>query len=109
MKKRDDTLDSMVTTEELEHIAHLARLEYTPEALEALRGDFENIFGYINQLNEVEGSAERQTAASSMVKNVMREDKITTETGEYTEALLDAAPKRNGDFIEVKKIIGGSQ
>ena len=99
----------MITTQELEHIAHLARLEYTPEALDALRGDFENIFGYIDQLNEVEGSEERQSAEASSVKNALRDDEPTTENAEYTDSLLEAAPKRNGNFVEVKKIIGGSQ
>jgi len=99
----------MIKTQELEHIAHLARLEYTPEALESLRGDFENIFGYIDQLNEVEASEERQSAAASSVKNALRDDKVTTQNAEYTEDLLAAAPKRNGNFVEVKKIIGGSQ
>lgn len=99
----------MIKTEDLEHIAHLARLEYSPEDLEALRGDFENIFGYIDQLNEVEGTGERQSAEASKVKNVLREDEVTNETGEYTEPLMSAAPKRNGDFVEVKKIIGGSE
>lgn len=99
----------MITTEELQHIAHLARLEYTPEALEALRGDFENIFGYIDQLNEVQAVEGRQSAEASSVKNVLRDDETTIKNGEYTEALLDAAPKRRGNFVEVKKIIGGSQ
>ncbi len=99
----------MITDEELTHIAHLARLEYTPEELAKLKGDFEGILGYINQLNEVEGTDERQSATATMVTNALREDDVSVENGRYTEALLEAAPKRNGDFVEVKKIIGGSQ
>ena len=99
----------MIKDQDLEHIAHLARLEYTPEALQALKGDLENILGYVDQLNEIPMEEERHSAAASDVNNILREDEPDVINGEYTEALLQNAPKRNGNSIEVKKIIGGSQ
>jgi len=36
----------------------------------------------------------------------MREDEVTNEAGQYTEAILNEAPHRKGQYVEVKKILG---
>ena len=38
-------------------------------------------------------------------ENVMREDGEPHEGGIYTEKMLSQAPKRKGNFLEVKKIL----
>jgi Asp-tRNA(Asn)/Glu-tRNA(Gln) amidotransferase C subunit len=38
----------------------------------------------------------------------MREDVPENKTGEYTEAILQNAPAREGNWLKVKKILGGS-
>ncbi len=38
----------------------------------------------------------------------MREDAFPHESGIHTEALLNNAPEREGMFLKVKKILGGS-
>jgi len=37
--------------------------------------------------------------------NVLRADEVTNEPGEYTEKLLRAMPKRDGQYMLVKKIL----
>jgi Asp-tRNA(Asn)/Glu-tRNA(Gln) amidotransferase C subunit len=51
------------------------------------------------------GDMSRETP---LLRNVMREDEPTNHSGEYTEAILQNAPAREGDWLKVKKILGNS-
>jgi len=42
-----------ITEEIVDHIAHLARLEFEGEKKEAIRKDMENIISFMDKLNEV--------------------------------------------------------
>lgn len=89
---------------DIQHLAELARIGLTDEEAAALAGEFDAILGYVAQVTEVSGGASGVTTAP--LQNVFREDVVTEEPRAYTETLLSAAPKRNGDYIEVKKILG---
>ena len=95
----------MITIEEIEKLALLSRISLSPEEKEQMRGEVDAILGYVATIQKV--SAETTGRASSIVaqKNVMREDTSPHETGLYTEALVGAAPQREGDYIKVKKIL----
>lgn len=94
----------MITVKEIEHLANLARIELSSEEKNSLVAEFDSILGYIDQLKKVEVSMDASGRVGA-VKNVMREDNPASITKEDRERLLNEAPKRQGDFIAVKKII----
>ena len=93
--------------EDIEHLATLARIELEDEEKDALVRDVGEVLEYVSQVDDI--AVKEKEKAVGVRYNVMREDEPSHEPGEYTEALLDAAPKRSGQHIEVKKLLGDSQ
>lgn len=87
---------------DIKKLALLARIQVPDEELEAVANDMDSILGYIDQIQKVSADTERTIPT---LINRVREDEVTTETGEYTEALLSQAPGRDGNFVKVKKIL----
>ena len=98
------TLTCMITVQELEKLATLARIKLTEEDKTSLVKEFDSILNYVDQLKKVEVSLDAEGRVGA-VKNVMRPDVAETISPEDREALLDEAPDREGDFVAVKKII----
>ncbi|MCX6718816.1 MAG: Asp-tRNA(Asn)/Glu-tRNA(Gln) amidotransferase subunit GatC [Candidatus Taylorbacteria bacterium] len=96
----------MITTAELEHLAVLSRIKLTEEDKKSLIKEFDSILGYIDQLKKVDVSLNAEGRIGA-VKNVMRLDEVHSTSKEDIDRLLDEAPDREGDFIAVKKILGG--
>lgn len=95
-------MTTTVTGEEIIKLANLARIELTPEEPEIFAREIQSILGYVGQINDVAGDVSN---TKPLLRNVMREDEITNATGEYTESILQNAPARNGNYLEVKKIL----
>ncbi len=96
----------MVTIAEIENLVALARIEVSEEEKTALQKEVSAILEYVSQIKEVSASAiSAPEALGVMPPNVMREDTASHESGLYTETVLSAAPKREGDYIKVKKIL----
>jgi aspartyl-tRNA(Asn)/glutamyl-tRNA(Gln) amidotransferase subunit C len=84
-------------------IATLARIRLSNEEAETLRGELNAIFGWIEQLNEVDvGDVEPLTGAAHMALK-MREDVV--DDGGDPEPILVNAPDRAGDFFAVPKVV----
>ncbi|MBX4195654.1 Asp-tRNA(Asn)/Glu-tRNA(Gln) amidotransferase subunit GatC [Candidatus Parcubacteria bacterium] len=90
--------------EEVLKLAKLARIEISSEEAESLAHEFEAILKYVG---EIKGARLKGTGGKEkpLLRNVMREDVNPHESGIYTEALLNAAPKRKGQYVSVKKIL----
>jgi len=85
-------------------LAKLSRIRVSPSEAEALTGEFDEILGYVAQINDAVDILP-DTRKVPAHANVLRSDMVTTMTGEYTEALLDAAPERHKNYVLVKKIL----
>ncbi|KKR32079.1 MAG: GatC [Parcubacteria group bacterium GW2011_GWF2_39_8b] len=92
----------MVTIKEIENLAKLARIEISPKEAEEMAPEIDSILGYVGQIISVTGDIERIVPK---LRNVTREDIVTTVSGKYTEKLLDNAPALEGNYIKVKKIL----
>ena len=93
----------MITREDIEKLATLARIKISDEEKESLRVDIENILGYVKSVEGFQASEKINTVGP--IHNVMRDDVVTHTTGEYTESLLAVAPARQGNYVKVKKIL----
>ena len=89
-----------LTREEVKHIAKLARLELTEEEITRYQQELSLILEYIGQLSEVDTSGVEPTAQVAGLVNRFRED-VAVPADEVTrERLLEAAPKREGDYFK---------
>ncbi len=95
----------MVSIKDIEALAELSKLEVSPEECEKLRGEIDAILAYISEITEVAADLPEH-APIGLVHNILREDGIPHESGMYTEDLLNAAPARKEQYLQVKKILG---
>ena len=94
----------MMSIKEIDKLAELSRLALAPEEKEELRKDMDSILGYVEQIQKVSSKVSGDKKTGSL-RNVLRADLKPHESGIFTEVLLSAAPKREGDYVRVKKII----
>ncbi len=92
-----------IELKDVEHLAGLARISISDSEKELLRHDLEEILSYVSNIKEV--TAEIPTPAAGELCNVLRIDAEPHESGIFTEALLSAAPARQGNRVVVKKIL----
>ena len=95
----------MISKEEIRNLAELSRLHISEGEAESLQKDISNILEYVGQVNATEVSEENK---KPLLRNVMREDSPRAENELLSgkrEALLNALPKREGDYNVVRKII----
>lgn len=95
----------MITIEEIENLAALSRIALTDEEKERMQSEFDAILGYVASISKVSATFEKSTRSIVATVNVMREDVSPHESGIYTSALIGAAPRREGNYIRVKKIL----
>ena len=96
----------MIDLEQVRKVAHLARLELTPEEEQRLPSQLSAILDYVEQLSELDTDNVAPTTRAIDVSNVFRED--VQKTFGDRELLLENAPDREDDFFRVPKIMGES-
>ena len=92
----------MITKEDIQNLADLARIEVTPEEAEKLTSEVDSILDYVGQIKDISGDIQGEVPK---LRNIMREDIVTNERGGYTEKLLSNAPAREKNYLKVKKIL----
>jgi aspartyl-tRNA(Asn)/glutamyl-tRNA(Gln) amidotransferase subunit C len=95
----------MITKEDIQNLADLARIEVGQEEIERFRSSIEDILGYISEVRTVSGEEVSNTLESGTLRNVFREDTVPHEAGQYTEGVLANAPDKDLGYVKVKKIL----
>jgi len=94
----------MIITEEIvDHIAHLARLEFEGEKKQAIKQDMENIISFMAKLSEVNTDNVEPLIFMSDEYNKLRED-IAVVTISQDEGLKNA-PKKDSDYFRIPKVL----
>ena len=93
-----------IEIKDVEKLAQLSRIHLTDEEKKGLQADLDSILGYVEQIKQI--SADSDIEQTFPVTNVLREDVNPNPTGVNREKLLNSAPKREGNYIKVKKILG---
>ena len=65
-----------ITTDEVEHIARLARLRFEPEEIEKFRAQLSAILDYVAKLNELDTGDVEPTSHALDLEDVVREDTV---------------------------------
>lgn len=87
----------------VDHIAHLARLEFTGESKKAIQADMERIITFMDKLSEVDTTGVEPLIFMSDEVNVLRED-VAVDSLTHEEALKNA-PKRDSDYFRIPKVL----
>ena len=92
-----------VTLKDVEHIAKLARLNFSEDELKEFTGDMNKILEYMEKLDELDTENVEPLSHPVEQINVFREDELK-ESVEREEALKNA-PKSDEEFFKVPKVI----
>ncbi len=92
-----------ISREEVEHVAHLARLGLSDEEIDRLQQQLSQILGHMQALDAVDTSAIPPTAQVIPVSSVMRDDVVRPSLP--VEEVLHNAPRRDGAFFKVPPVL----
>ena len=82
---------AQLSSEDVRHIAKLARLQLSDDEVEKFSGELTSILDYVDMLQEVDTKDVEPTAQVTGLTNAFRDDEICT-TGPAADALLECSP-----------------
>jgi aspartyl-tRNA(Asn)/glutamyl-tRNA(Gln) amidotransferase subunit C len=93
----------MITREDVEHVAELARLELTAAEKEQFITQLNSILTYIDKLNELDTRDVEPTSHVIPMSNVLRDDEVRACLDRAQ--VLHNAPEASHFFFKVPRII----
>ena len=92
-----------ITPEEISHVANLARLRLSPEEVEAMARQLDDILTYVAKLNELDTEGVTPTTHAISIVNAFREDEVKPSLDR--EKTLANGPQQNGESFVVPRVI----
>ena len=92
-----------VSTEQVRHIAKLARIAMSDDEIERLAPELNNILDWVEQLGEVNTDGVEPLATVIDQQLRLRDDKVTD--GDIRDDVLANAPEAQHGFFAVPKVI----
>jgi aspartyl-tRNA(Asn)/glutamyl-tRNA(Gln) amidotransferase subunit C len=96
-----------IDRQQVQKIAHLARLEITPEEEVLFATQLSNILDYFEQLSELDTKNVPPTTRAIETSNITRPD--LTKTYQNREEIFKEAPQPEGDYFRVPQILGSDE
>ena len=93
----------MITRQDVEHVAELARLELTAAEKDQFIAQLNSILTYIEKLNELNTTAVEPTSHVIPMSNVFRDDQVRPSL--ERDLALQNAPQESHFFFKVPRII----
>jgi len=93
-----------VTRKDVDHIATLARLEFSEAEKEHFTHQINEILAYVEKLNELDTSNVEPLSHVIELNNVFREDVVQPSLPQATA--LQNAPSADDEHFKVPKVIG---
>ena len=92
-----------ISKQEIEKIAHLARLEIDESQTKKMAEQLSDILQYIDKLKDVNVDGVKLSSDVAFMNNVLREDDVQPSPG--PDVTLANAPRRDGDFYTVPQAV----
>ena len=92
-----------ITIEQVEHIARLARLQFSDAEKEMLSEELSQILQYMEKLNELDTEGVEPLSHPTEWVNIMRPDEVQPSL--TREEALKNAPSKQDGFFKVPKVI----
>ena len=93
----------MITRQDVEHVAELARLDLTAAERETFIAQLNSILTYIDKLNELDTTQVEPTSHVMPMSNVWRDDEVRPSLDR--EIVWQNAPETSHFFFKVPRII----
>ncbi|MBS4033665.1 MAG: Asp-tRNA(Asn)/Glu-tRNA(Gln) amidotransferase subunit GatC [Ignavibacterium sp.] len=93
----------MISKEQIEHIAKLAKIKLAPAETERFTKEFYQILNFVNQLEKIDMSRVEDFLPESRQKSI-RQDKSQKRSDQEIEKLMVNVPDKSGKLIKTKKI-----
>lgn len=93
----------MLTTDEVQHIAKLARVGMTDADIERLRAELSNILAHFEALRELDTEGIEPTGHAVPISNVMREDEARPSLP--NDAIMGNAPRSEDGAFRVRAVL----
>ncbi|MEK9177220.1 MAG: Asp-tRNA(Asn)/Glu-tRNA(Gln) amidotransferase subunit GatC [Patescibacteria group bacterium] len=94
-----------IGADDVKKLAELSRIELSDAEVAKLQSEIDSILSYVDTIRKVELPAGVTSSPHLALENVMRDDANPHEAGIHTDALLTQAPRRDGGFLKVRKIL----
>ncbi len=92
-----------VTKDEAKYIAELAKLYFSDEELEEMRGEMDNLVNFANTLSQLDTHELEPLSHVQGSENIFGED--VPHGGKNLEELLQNAPESVDDYFVVPKVV----
>ena len=92
-----------LTTEEVRHLAVLARVGMTDEEIERMRDQMSHILENFDVLEQVDTDAVEPSSHLEELGTVMRPDEVADSSP--TAGILANAPATEGDFVRIRAVL----
>ncbi len=92
-----------LTSDEVRHVALLARVGLTPEEVELYRSQLDNVLNQFQALQELDTEDVPPTSQSVALETVVREDEPRQSLSK--EDVLANAPRREDDYFRVRAVL----
>ncbi len=94
----------MLSTEEVKHIAKLARIGLDEKDVEKYRVDLSAVLDSFKELESVDVSGVDAFGLAPGLENALREDTTRVAHPEERKNILNLFPRREGESLEVKSV-----
>lgn len=96
---------TLLTREEVLHVAKLAQLELTEEEVSKFQKQLSEVLDYVGQLQSVDTDGVPETSQVTGLENVSREDKVDLDHCLSAQEALANAPQTKNGYIKVKAVM----
>ena len=96
-------MELKITKDEVKHVAHLARLDFSEAEQEKFTSQLNDILMYMEKLNEVDTAGVEPMSHAIALNNAFRDDQVGESVGH--DLALSNAPDPRGHFFRVPKVI----
>lgn len=91
-----------ITKQEVEHLAHLARIELTESEKEKFQKQLSSVLDYVGKLKQIDLKKVEATIGAVKLKNIFRKDQA--EQFKKQTDLINEAPDQDNRFYKVKEV-----
>lgn len=92
-----------LSREEVQHVAQLARLDFSDEEEQRMAAEMSQILDYVEKLDELDTSGVPPMSHVLDVTNVFRDDEIESRIDR--EQALEPAPETDDGYFQVPQVI----
>ena len=99
-------MEQKIDADEVRKVAKLARLDLTDAEVEEFTEQLGAILAYVEKMDELDTADVEPLAHCLPISNVFRDDVVRPSLG--TDRALANAPRRDGSFFQVPKVLDDS-